>query len=111
MSVIRAATDLAYAAIVASQQDGQREFERQREEWQMERERWERERERERVAAQARDRLGGLGALLLLLEEHKTLIFSLISLYTFHKVVMKLIDLSGGFFGFFFSLLILVSLR
>ncbi|KIO27732.1 hypothetical protein M407DRAFT_243280 [Tulasnella calospora MUT 4182] len=112
MSFMLAVTDLAHATLVAVQeQERQREWERQRELWQVERERWERERERERIAIYARERVGGIGWLLHLLEQHKNLIINLISLYTFHKVVVRLVNCRSGYGEFFFSLLILGSLR
>ncbi|KIO27742.1 hypothetical protein M407DRAFT_23048 [Tulasnella calospora MUT 4182] len=113
MSLMLIVNDIAHAALIKAQEQGrQSEWERQRELMQMDRERWERERERERIAAHARERFGGIGWLLLLLEQHKTLIINLVSLYTFYKVVMKLVDCNNiGYGQFSFSLLILVSLR
>lgn len=73
----------------------------------------ERERERERVTneelaiLQAQQNLGPIGCLLFLIERHHKLIFALISLWIFEKIVTKLVD----FNGFILSVLILVSLH
>lgn len=97
----------------------ERERDRKAREREREREREERERERqadlvrvrEQVLQEARRNVGAFGWVLLLLEQHKKFIFSLISLYVFYLTVTRLIDTSIGYSGFLISVAVLVSLH
>lgn len=97
----------------------ERERDRKAREQEREQEREERERDRqaglvrarEQVLQEARRNVGAFGWVLLLLEQHKKFIFSLISVYVFYLTVTRLIDTSIGYSGFLISVAVLVSLH